>query len=491
MGRTALFAMASTLVLSAMVAPEMASAQPIRPSDEAILAAYTLIVPKSVSASKLQARAVVSTGALCPSLTAVVAGKKNPLKKTRRTVDMTMRAPGASTTSAFAALRACTANLPLRALRASISGTRIPAALPAKTSTIATFGDTGCRVSAESVQACTDSAQWPLAQISQSIAAKRPDVIFFLGDFFYREAACPDTSLGLCGGSPAPLQGAAFKDTGDGWLADVFTPMKPVLTSAPILISRGNHEACNRGGNGYFLFFDTSSLGPAACAPDALGAAPKNIVPTTHVDLPIAHGRTLRAISVDSAYGLNSDLSDWIPTQRVAYERAQKLAQRTSTRDVWLVTHRPMFGRTSDLQRPDSSWSPWGSIDQTSAAYGLTSGYDLMLASHQHLAQAVRIPGQPVQMILGNGGTMLEDTDGYGIPEFGPMANGKGQALDPARPPLPQADYLWTDVRFGFALATPTAKRGSWKFTHFDPSGTQFAVCRISPAEPTRPLRCS
>jgi len=50
----------------------------------------------------------------------------------------------------------------------------------------------------------------------------------------------------------------------------------------------------------------------------------------------------------------------------------------------------------------------------------LLSHYNLILSSHLHLAQAVQIPGQPGQMIIGNGGTQLDPPTGYETPGFGP-----------------------------------------------------------------------
>ena len=78
----------------------------------------------------------------------------------------------------------------------------VPASLPSKIDRIAAFGDVGCRVTTKLVQNCASPADWPMAKIASRIAAEKPDVIFFTGDFLYREANCPAADIAKCGGSP-------------------------------------------------------------------------------------------------------------------------------------------------------------------------------------------------------------------------------------------------------------------------------------------------
>ena len=243
---------------------------------------------------------------------------------------------------------------------------------------------------------------------------------------------------------------------------------------------RGNHEACDRGGNGYFLFFDSSPLGPAACAPDLANKLTANITPSWAVDLPITAKRTLRAVVVDSAYGFNKEISPWSATQRIAYQQAARLAATKTGRESWLLTHRPSFGVESTLlSKGKPTWAQWSAVDQTAASEGLLGSYTMILSSHLHVAQVVHVPGYPNQVVVGNGGTVLDPTTGYTTPPFGPLQNGIGEPLSPDYNKYPTANYLWTQVRYGYTIATPLKKAGSWQLTFKSDAGHRYAACTL------------
>src|SRR5262249_51867273 len=44
----------------------------------------------------------------------------------------------------------------------------------------------------------------------------------------------------------------------DVWQADLFTPARPLLQAAPWVMVRGNHELCNRAGQGWYRYLDTN-----------------------------------------------------------------------------------------------------------------------------------------------------------------------------------------------------------------------------------------
>ena len=456
-----------------------------------VLSAFTLVTPKSVSDSRLQARAVISSGISCPQL-AVTTTKGR--KITRK---MTKRLPGATTGAAFASLRACQADIPspkdgVRTAR--VGGIPVPAKLPKKFTKIAMVGDTGCRIDDDidptdiDVQDCSKTTgddpadYWPLALNSRAIAKEAPDMTVFTGDFFYRQDPCPTGYELECGGSPPPIDGYEFNDTDYGWMADVFIPMAPVFQAAPILAVRGNHEQCDRGGNGWFLFFEVTETFPStACAPAVIGGpTEKNIAPSWAFDAPIRKGRTLRLVAVDSAYGANFEISDWVAEQRPKYETAENLSTPKKGRESWLVTHRPMFG-IEPVEAAVPGLLQWTSIDQTAAAYGLTSNYQLMVSSHVHVAQVVRIPGQPPQMVVGNGGSKpdVASESSYTTPAFGPLANAAGEPLSPDYEPYPAPSYAWTAVRYGYTVMRPRQKAKQWTVIQRDYTGKTFATCSL------------
>ena len=470
----------------AALAPATAVAADRSIPEIGVVAAYTLIVPKSGSQSNLQVRAVIPNGVSCPSLKLTSRGGARTTRK------MTKRVPGATTGSAFASLRACQADVPVARrpiVSARVGAITVPVKLPHRFKKIAMFGDSGCRIDDDSdpadidVQDCSDPVAWPLASNSRSIAREKPDMIIFTGDFFYREDPCPAGYEAQCGGSPPPDPSATFNDTDYGWMADTLIPMAPLFRAAPMLAIRGNHEQCDRGGNGWFLFFEPGDkLGPDACAPATLGGpTTPNIADTWHFDAPISNKRTLRLVSVDSAYGRNFDITPWVATQRTAYEQADAQSAPKKGRESWLIAHRPMFGVEPNTQ-PPAGVNQWTSIDQTAAGYGLIDNYDLLVGSHVHVSQVVKIPGQPPQLVVGNGGSKPDDFDlaNYTLPEYGPLADTSGAPLSSDYTPYPTASYLYTALDYGYGVMIPGNKPGKWHLKQKNYLGEQYADCHLA-----------
>lgn len=447
------------------------------------LAAYTLVAPREQAPSGLIARVVLPAGVGCPALETQHGG---PGAQLWRTQPMGERRAGDTTLRAFDSLLVCEAAMPERALAARIAGRRLPAALPPRIGKLAVFGDTGCRILGSDIQSCNEASAWPLAQLVGSMVREQADVALYLGDFYYREAACPSANNNQCGGSPAPLAGAPFTDSGWGWVADVLVPMGPLLETVPLVMVRGNHEQCNRGGNGYFLLFDPALDSAQRCAPTAAGAAPLVYAPTTAVDLPLQGGRRLRLVNVDSANG-NDATVDWqiAARMRLLFEEGRRLARGNG--EVWLLTHRPVNAilPTAYLPTPPGNASPWSSVTQTAASTGLLDPYQLMLSSHLHSAQVVQVPGQPGQILLGNGGTKL-DPPAYPNPPYGPLATSTGDPIQPGLKPLPRATFTQAWLTFGYMLAEPEPARGRWRFTMRDGRGASFATCALA----QRQVRC-
>ncbi|MFN9643938.1 MAG: hypothetical protein ACK6BG_02175 [Cyanobacteriota bacterium] len=458
------------LLVSLLPAPAGAES----PMERTPLAVYALVTPREQAPSGLIARVVLPAGVGCPPLETQQPTEQGPRWSAR---PMRERRAGATTRQAFGSLLVCEAPLPERALAARIAGRRLPAALPPRIDKLAIFGDTGCRLLGNAIQACNDPAAWPLAPVVRALARQRADVAIFLGDFFYRESACPSANNSQCGGSPAPLGGAPFTDSGWGWVADALVPMGPLLESLPLVVLRGNHELCGRGGNGYFLLFDPAFGTAERCAPTASGTAPVVYSPTTAVELPINGRRRLRLVNVDSANGNDEAIDAGILVrQRPLFEQAHRLA--AGAPEAWLLTHRPVNAVMSSafLPTPPGNATPWSSLTQTAASDGLLAPFQLRLSSHLHLVQAVQVPGQPGQIVLGNGGTEL-DPPAYPLPPYGPLATSTGQPVQPGWKPLPQATVLTTWLRFGGMIAEPTSR--GWRFTMQDQNGEPFALCRL------------
>lgn len=454
-----------------------------------VFVAYTLVAPVAQVPSGLLARAVVPAGGTCP----VLRVKKGSGGSTAWfKVPMSERRPPDTTYPAFSAVRVCEAAIPRHSLAARVLGRDIPAHMPSRIKRLAVLGDTGCRVGQ---QDCSNPDRWPLARTAERIAEGKPHVVLFLGDFFYREKPCPADQWQWCGSTPEPIEGPApdffkFSDTDYSWLADVFIPMRPLLAAAPLVVVRGNHEACSRGGNGYFLFFDPRRDTANVCAPSVTGGpVPVNsITPSWSADLKIRPDWRLRLAIVDSAspekrgdydvvsYGIN-----WAEAYRPFFAQAAGFTAPQADVESWLLTHRPVFGiaheTAPDLCLGAASCTLWTSVPNQSAAYGLLDNYSLILSSHIHLAQSTQIPGQPPQLVLGNGGTHLETEVDYSLPLAGGPLTGVKDLPAWVTQPYPTATSSWTDVRFGYAMLHPGKRRGEWRWQHMTPEGRVFAQC--------------
>jgi hypothetical protein len=152
----------------------------------------------------------------------------------------------------------CEYQLPSGVTSAVVAGQSLPVpkANPTK---IVVLGDTGCRLqNGNGTQSCNDpnpngtDTPYPFAAVAALAAAQNPDLVLHVGDYAYRDNPCPAGSGYNCGGSP---WGFGW----DTWQADLFSPGAPLLAAAPWIMTRGNHEQCNRAGQGWYRFLDTSA----------------------------------------------------------------------------------------------------------------------------------------------------------------------------------------------------------------------------------------
>ncbi len=183
-------------------------------------------------------------------------------------VQMNLRAP--STTSlavrsvntppakpALFPVSSCEYQLPSGVTSAVVAGQSLP--LPkANPTKVVVIGDTGCRLqNGNGTQSCNDpnpngtDTPYPFAAVAALAAAQNPDLVLHVGDYAYRDNPCPAGQGYNCGGSP---WGFGW----DTWQADLFAPGAPLLAAAPWIMNRGNHEQCNRAGQGWYRFLDTN-----------------------------------------------------------------------------------------------------------------------------------------------------------------------------------------------------------------------------------------
>jgi len=278
--------------------------------------------------------------------------------------------------------RVCAATLRAgdRLIRIDGRALRAPRPRPGR---LVILGDSGCRLKGGFVQNCRDPSGWPFARIAALAAARKPDLVIHVGDYYYRETPCPAGNTG-CAGSP-------YGDRWATWKAELFDPAAPLLAAAPWVFARGNHEDCKRGAGGWFRQLDAA---PAVktCPADS---------DTFAVDL---GGPTL--FVVDS-----NDTEDLIaPADKVARFAARLASVKPGPGGAWIVTHRPFWNssRLGDLVAD-------GMVNATERAAvkdrNLT-GVGLILSGHVHYFTSVSFgAARPPQLVVGTGGDTLDLDD--------------------------------------------------------------------------------
>lgn len=272
-------------------------------------------------------------------------------------------------------VRVCAAAIPRSARRAQIAGRELPL-LRAHVRHVAVLGDTGCRILLPFLQACNDPVAWPFAGMAREIARAKPDLIVHVGDYYYRETACP---LAECSNSP-------HGDAWATWDADWFTPAQPLFLAAPILFTRGNHEVCSRGGQGWDRFLDVYPFGSCLDFEPAW----------------IAQAGGLRLFVIDSA---NANDDRPVPAQvaQLAPQFAKLRALAPSP--TWVISHRPLWGLEGTLL---GASVPLNATLQAAVGDATTLPAALIVSGHIHLFEALRFAdGRAPQVMVGTSGDML------------------------------------------------------------------------------------
>lgn len=274
----------------------------------------------------------------------------------------------------------CEARVPAATARLNLEGVALPT-VPAPVRRIAVIGDTGCRLAGRAVQDCRDPAAWPFPGIAKAAAARRPDLVIHLGDYYYREKPCPAGHAG-CAGSP-------HGDSWQTWRADLFDPAAPLFAAAPWVVVRGNHELCRRGGPGWFRLLDPY---PAALAQaDCADRTEPYVVSAGGLDL----------LLFDSA-----DADDFLslPDKVAAYAGQLTPLLAKAPPHAWLLTHRPVWA----MAQGDLSGLVTNQTEQAAIRGHVPAALDLVLSGHLHDFISYEFgPERPAQLIVGTGGDTL------------------------------------------------------------------------------------
>ena len=337
-------------------------------------------------------------------------------------------------------VRGCEVAVPAGAIAATLDGKPLPLARP-NPQRIVMFGDSGCRlVTGGAVQACNDPNSWPFAKIAAEAAAARPDLVIHVGDYEYREGPCPPGNNG-CAGSP---WGYGW----DAWNADFFEPAAPLFAAAPWIMVRGNHEDCNRAGEGWFRFLDRLPLEPA-CR-DLTG------------DFVVRLGN-FGVVVVDGAKAADPKGD---PSELVALLRRQFAEILDKIPDnAWLTAHRPF---NAMLATPGGAPSNIISNKVLQLALGpdVPASVRMIVSGHIHFFQAVDFGGvRPPQLVVGTGGDKLDRMPPVSV--VGADING--------RTVVNSATYSG----FGY-MVWDRLTNDIWAGTLFDVDGKPINHCRLA-----------
>ncbi len=305
-------------------------------------------------------RIVVNTTSDCPSL--IADGKR---------LAMAPRMPPPDNLRV-----ACQAKIPAGTKSASVNGQvlRLPKLNPKH---IDVIGDTGCRIKDQRIQDCNDPGMWPFLQVAADVADDKPELVIHVGDFLYRESPCPPASQAQCGGTPAG-------DNWDAWNADFFAPAAKLLTAAPWVFTRGNHESCERSWRGWFYYLDPH---------DWTGTCQQYSKPYV-----------INAGGVELAMLDSSEADEDLNAPQASIYAAQ--LESLHLKNAWLVTHIPFWG----FKAGQASGPPVALSVSLEEAWNraLPKGVSMIVSGHIHLFEFVTLDsGRPPQLVAGDGGTQL------------------------------------------------------------------------------------
>ena len=332
---------------------------------------------------------------------------------------------------------------------------------------IAILGDSGCRMkmkksSAGQYQDCNDPTAWPFQAIAGVVAAMQPDLVVHVGDFHYRETACP-------AGTPC----AGIDTWGFGWSSwepDFFTPAARLMAAAPWVVVRGDHETCDRGGQGWWRFLDPRPPRPGqdcnAAADDWIGNYSEPYVVPLDDDLAAV---ILDTGSVGEPYGSPAEQSA-LYTQQV--QRGFALAS-PFTHSLFL-NHQPILAYNSPGSGSGEAPPPakpgnellQGVLKWIYGEMLFPGAVDAVLSGHVHLAQVTGwTEGLPPTFVAGNSGTNLVT-----FPSF-------------PNPPTPYTGSGFTPStfeyksEFGFMMMERTAT--GWSVVAYDQAGKPITTCSV------------
>ncbi len=415
---------------------------------------------------------VVTANAQCPAIT--FDGSARPMSVRMKAGTVPAR-PAASPLpppkpAAFP-VTTCEATVPAGTQRATVDGVALP--LPkSEPRRIVILGDTGCRVvngPYQLFQACNDPVQWPFERVAKLAAATNPDLVIHVGDYHYREGPCAPGNAG-CAGSP---WGYGY----DVWRADFFDPARTLLEAAPWIVVRGNHESCNRAGQGWFRFLDPR---PVAAKQDCNDPANDDIGNYSEpYAVPFGSRADTQFLVFDSSWvGVTPLAPTDLMYRNYRAELTSLFGLAARTPHNFFVAHHPVLGFAANPGNPQSPYPGNAGLQSVLTPMFGTALFpdrvDAVISGHNHLLEIVDFSSpHPPQYIIGNGGDWLDEAFPVPFPSGATPAPGAVVAS------------LLSATRFGFA--TLERMGDGWQLQAFAIDGALQTTCTLA----SRRTRCT
>lgn len=406
----------------------------------------------------------ITTAEFCPAYQADAQTMAMHVRAGAETMPLrpTVSKPELSKASAFPVL-SCEAALPANVRQVQLG--QLSWQVPQRVEKILVIGDTGCRTQASSnyYQACNDSQQWAFASMVAEAVKHKPDLIIHVGDYHYRENACP--------ASEPACQGTPWGYGWDTWQADFFAPAKPLLQAAPWVFVRGNHETCQRGGQGWWRFLDPRPLIAGRDCRDAKDDLVGDYSPPYAVPFVNQAGQRQQIIVFDSAkvgYKVLSKQDIAWQTYQQQMQLVDQLSQQASFN--FFINHHPILGLASERNKEGKLKIYPGNEVLQDVMHSLHAerlfpkSVQMTLAGHVHIFEALSFSSDhPAQLVSGNGGSSLD------LPL--PMPLPESTTVYPAA----KIEQFINSNAVGFLIMQ--AKGNEWQIQAWDKDGHNYANC--------------
>ncbi|MFO1412519.1 MAG: metallophosphoesterase family protein [Burkholderiales bacterium] len=380
-------------------------------------------------------------------------------------VQMTLRAPAqvipprptayepANTSPVEFPVATCDLAIPAGTARATLGERVLP--LPKRhVRKILLIADTGCRMKSTDAlyQACNDLAQWPFKPVADVAAGLAPDLVVHIGDYHYRETSCPVGSA--C---------ATITTFGFGWASwepDFFAPAARLLAAAPWVMVRGDHETCDRGGQGWWRMLDPRPLVPAQ---DCNLAANDNV--GNYSDPYVVPVDDDTALVVYDSSNVASKPTPGFQFEKYTEQARAGFTLAASWPHALFLNHQPILGFNSNgtgKAQPGNEMLQ-GVLEPLYGDALFPPGVDAVLSGHVHMMQIVAYAtAQPPTFIAGNGGTQL-------VPLFTDIKD-----IPPPYRKATMSQFLQAET-FGFM--TMERSGAGWTVTGYDQHGNVLTTC--------------